>query len=97
MRGGTAGSGEDLAPRAQAQARAFLAGYGAVPDGNRVRDLAVVAAARVAAVYAFRRPIGPGDVGTGALAEDVGGAGLGLRLVRAVASGVPGLPGDRAA
>jgi len=79
-------------------AEAFLAGYGPVPDPERVADLAVVAAARVAAVYSFRTPITPGPeagrdaAGEGAAAvDDVGGADLGERVLAAALGGLPGL------
>jgi len=50
--------------RAPSRARAFLSGYGELPDPDRVRDLALLSAVRVAAVYAFREPLsGPGHVG----------------------------------
>ncbi|WP_380168768.1 hypothetical protein [Jannaschia sp. R86511] len=77
--------------RAGDAAEAFLAGYGPVPDLGRVADLAVLAAARVAAVYAFRAPVGEGaDDG-----DDVGGPDLGERVVAAVQAGLPGLEPTR--
>ncbi len=64
-------------------------------------DLAVVAAARVAAVYAFRAPITPegaahGGEGAGT-GDDVGGADLGERVLAAVLGGLPDLVGCRRA
>lgn len=89
-------SGGAAPARAGTCAEAFLAGYGPVPDPDRVADLAVLAAARVAAVYAFRAPLaGPvaGDRPVGAPPDhdDVGGVDLGERVVAAVQAGLPGL------
>lgn len=79
-------------PRAPARAAAFLAGYGPGPDPSRLQGLAVLAAARVAAVYAFRAPAGEARAtaagATGAPTDDVGGVEVGDRLVRAVTGGV---------
>lgn len=91
--------------QAGACAEAFLAGYGPVPDPDRLGDLAVVAAARVAAVYAFRAPLvpqtpptpptpltpGAGGAGEPGAGDDVGGADLGERVLAAVLGGLPGL------
>ncbi|MGJ7442785.1 hypothetical protein [Aquipuribacter sp. MA13-6] len=85
-------SGGAAPARAATSAAAFLAGYGPVPDPDRVADLAVLAAARVAAVYAFRAPLSPGT----AHDDDVGGPDVGERVVAAVQAGPPGLGGGRA-
>lgn len=81
-------------PAAPARARAFLAGYGDVLDRERLRRLAVLAAVRVAAVYAFREPLraaGAGQAPGGARGvPDAGGVEVGDRLVRSVLAGLPG-------
>lgn len=89
-------SGGAAPARAGTCAEAFLAGYGPVPDPDRVADLAVLAAARVAAVYAFRSPraapvAGDGSGGGALDHDDVGGVDLGERVVAAVQAGLPGL------
>lgn len=94
-------AGTGVPARAEERAGAFLAGYGDVAEPGRVHDLALVAAARVAAVYAFRAalpslsppsPSRPVPVPPGAAVQppDVGGPELGERLVEVVRAGLPG-------
>lgn len=80
-----AGTGLPPNRRAPARAQAFLDGYGDLPHPDRVRDLAVLAAVRVAAVYSYREPLpATADAGRRDGAADVGGPELGVRLLGSV-------------